>query len=50
MLALTGLGRTLKDSLHSHSGSVGYRRFQLLYLPRNTGSSIYSADQSRPYK
>jgi len=30
--------------------SVGYRRFQLLYLPRNTGSSIYSADQSRPYR
>ncbi len=29
---------------------VGYRRFQLLYLPRNTGSSIYSADQSRPYR
>jgi len=26
------------------------RRFQLLYLPRNTGSSIYSADQSRPYR
>jgi len=29
---------------------VGYRRFQLLYLPRNTGLFIYSADQSRPYK
>jgi len=29
---------------------VGYRRFQLLYLPRNTGLSIYSADQSRPYR
>jgi len=29
---------------------VGYRRFQLLYLSRNTGSSIYTAGQSRPYR
>jgi len=26
------------------------RRFQLLYLSRNAGLSIYTVDQSRPYK
>jgi len=31
-------------------GVCWLRRFQLLYLSRNTGSSIYTVDQSRPYR
>jgi len=43
-----------QDRRHDYISSLNtlcwLRRFQLLYLPRNIGLSIYSADQSRPYK